>query len=132
MTMTDPIADMLTRIRNAVGAQHAELVMPSSSVKQDIARILKEEGYIKDFSVSKEGNKAFIKIRLKYSADKKNVITSIKRASRPGLRRYLPGREIPRVLNGLGIAIISTSRGVMTDSKARELGVGGEIICTVY
>jgi len=132
MSMTDPIADMLTRIRNAIRARQNEFTLPASNTKAEIAKILKEEGYIKDFSVIKEENRSRIKILLKYSPSRKSSISSIRRVSKPGLRKYVGKEEIPKVLNGLGIAIISTSKGVMTDRKARELGVGGELICTVY
>ena len=130
--MTDPIADMLTRVRNAVQAKQNEVIVPASTVKLDIARILKEEGYVKDFSSYKDGAKGFIKIQLKWAAGKKSSICNIKRVSKPGLRKYVGKEEIPRVLNGLGIVIVSTSKGLMTDRKARELGVGGELVCTVY
>ncbi len=130
--MTDPIADMLTRLRNAVQAKHQEVVIPSSGVKFEIAKILKEEGYIKDVSSFKDGPRNYLKIQLKWNASKKNSISSIRRMSKPGLRRYVGKDEIPKVLNGLGVAIVSTSRGVMTDRKARELGVGGEVLCTIH
>lgn len=132
MSMTDPIADMLTKIRNAVGARHKDVTMPMSRMKQEIAKILKEEGFIKDFSVTKDDGKQFLKVVLKYAPSKKNAIAEIKRVSKPGLRVYVGQGEIPKVLNGLGISIISTSRGIMTDRAAREAGVGGELICTVY
>lgn len=132
MSMTDPIADMLTRVRNAVQAKQNEVIVPASTVKLDIAKILKEEGYVKDFSTYKDGARGFIKIQLKWGAGKRTTITTIKRVSKPGLRKYVGKEEIPKVLNGLGIAIVSTSQGLMTDRKARELGVGGELICTVY
>jgi len=132
MSMTDPIADMLTRIRNAIRARQTDFTLPASNTKAEIAKILKEEGYIKDFSLVKQDNRNRIKIMLKYSPSKKSSISNIKRVSKPGLRKYVGKEDIPRVLNGLGIAIISTSKGVMTDRKARELGVGGELICTVY
>lgn len=132
MSMTDPIADMLTRIRNAIRARQSDFKVAASNTKAEIAKILKEEGYIKDFSVLKEDNRSYIRIQLKYSPSKKSSISSIKRISKPGLRKYVGKEEIPKVLNGLGIAIISTSKGVMTDRKARELGVGGELICTIY
>ncbi len=130
--MTDPVSDMLTRIRNAAKARFKDVVMPNSSLKHDIAKILKEEGYIKDISIVKDKGRSFIKIMLKYTPSKKNAITSIKRISKPGLRRYVGKDEVPKVLSGLGIAILSTSRGVVTDRTARELGVGGELICTVH
>ena len=103
-----------------------------SGTKKELARILKEEGYIKDFSLVKDDGKGFIKIQLKYSASKKSVITNIKRVSKPGLRVYVGKEEIPKVLNGLGISIVSTSKGLMTDRAAREQGVGGELLCTIY
>jgi small subunit ribosomal protein S8 len=130
--MTDPVADMLTRIRNAVRMRQKDITMPASRLKLEVAKILKEEGYIKDLSAAKAGGFGVIKLQLKYAPSKKSVISSIKRVSKPGLRKYVGKEEIPKVLNGLGIAIISTSKGVMTDRKARELGVGGEILCTVY
>ncbi len=130
--MTDPVADMLTRIRNAAKARFKDVLMPNSSLKRDIAKILKEEGYIKDISIVKDKGRSFIKIMLKYTPSKKNAITSIKRVSKPGLRRYVGKDEVPKVLSGLGIAILSTPRGVVTDRTARELGVGGELICTVH
>ncbi|MBI5885650.1 MAG: 30S ribosomal protein S8 [Deltaproteobacteria bacterium] len=132
MSMTDPIADLLTRIRNAVQAKKRDVVLPASSVKHDIAKILKEEGYIKDVSLIKEDKRSYLKLQLKYTAAKKGVITGIKRISKPGLRKYAGADELPTVLNGVGVAIISTSKGIMTDRKARELGVGGEVICTLY
>jgi len=132
MSMTDPIADMLTRIRNAIQARHAEVVMPASKVKAEIAKILKEEGYIKDFATIKAEKFSHLKVTLKYSSTKANSITVIKRVSKPGLRKYVGKDDIPRILNGLGVAIISTSGGLMSDRKARELGVGGEILCTIY
>ncbi|MBI5644356.1 MAG: 30S ribosomal protein S8 [Deltaproteobacteria bacterium] len=133
MSMTDPIADMLTRIRNAVQARHTELTTPSSVLKLSIAKILKEEGYIKDFSTIKEGNHSLLRILLKYTSPlKKSSISTIRRVSKPGLRIYVGKEDIPRVLNGLGIAIISTSKGLMTDKKAREMGVGGEVVCTIH
>ncbi len=132
MAMTDPVADMLTRIRNALQARHSEIKLPSSTLKVEIARILKEEGYVKDYRVSTGDERPQLGILLKYTSDKKATITSIKRVSKPGLRIYVNSQKIPRVLNGLGVAIVSTSRGVMTDKNAREVGVGGEVLCTVY
>lgn len=132
MSMTDPIADMLTRIRNAIQARQQEVIMPASGVKLEIAKILKEEGYIKDVSSFKEDSRSLLKVALKFGPTKKYSITSLKRVSKPGLRKYVGKEEIPKVLNGLGIAIISTSKGLMTDRKAREQGVGGELICTIY
>ena len=129
MSMSDPIADMLTRIRNAQNVMKAEVSMPASKLKVSIANVLKEEGYISDYSVSEEA-KPTMNIALKYFGGRP-VIESLKRVSRPGLRIYKNKDELPRVLNGLGIAIVSTSKGVMTDRKARAEGHGGEIICTV-
>lgn len=129
MSMSDPIADMLTRIRNGQSAAKADVVMPASNMKQAIANVLKNEGYIKDFAVS-DDVKAEMTVSLKYF-DERPVIDSIKRVSRPGLRIYKNKDELPKVLNGLGIAIVSTSKGVMTDREARAAGYGGEVICLV-
>jgi len=128
--MSDPIADMLTRIRNAQGVQKTAVVMPSSKVKVAIATVLKDEGYIEDFAVSEDAGKAELKIGLKYYAGRP-VIERLERVSRPGLRVYKGKNDIPNVMNGLGVAIVSTPRGVMTDRKARATGVGGEVICYV-
>jgi len=130
MSMTDPIADMLTRIRNAQMVEQAAVLMPSSKVKLAIAKVLKDEGYIDGFKVSDAESKPVLEIGLKYYAGKP-VIEKIERVSRPGLRIYKGRDDIPRVLNGLGVAIVSTSRGVMTDRRARESGVGGEVLCIV-
>jgi small subunit ribosomal protein S8 len=130
MSMTDPIADMLTRIRNAQRAEKASVVIPASKLKAAIAQVLKDEGYIEDFKVHANDNKSVIEIGLKYYAGKP-VIERIERVSRPGLRIYKPAKEIPQVMNGLGVAIVSTSKGVMTDRKARATGVGGEVLCIV-
>ena len=130
MSMSDPIADMLTRIRNAPATEKVSVVIPASKVKQAIAQVLKDEGYIEDFAVRKNDGKAMIEIGLKYYAGKP-VIEKIERDSRPGLRIYKGRDDIPRVMNGLGVAIVSTSRGVMTDRRARETGVGGEVLCVV-
>ena len=130
MSMSDPIADMLTRIRNAQGVQKATIVMPSSKVKIAIANVLKDEGYIEDYAVSESSGKAELKIGLKYYAGRP-VIERLERVSRPGLRIYKGKDEIPQVMNGLGVAIVSTPKGVMTDRKARATGVGGEVICYV-
>lgn len=130
MSMTDPIADMLTRIRNAQEAEKQLVTMPASKLKAAIAGVLKDEGYIDDFALQPNEGKPLLEISLKYYAGKP-VIEKIERVSRPGLRIYKPGRDIPRVMNGLGIAIVSTSRGVMTDRRARGLGVGGEVLCIV-
>lgn len=130
MSMSDPIADMLTRIRNAQQVEKATVVMPSSKLKVAIAGVLKDEGYIDGFSVRSEGGKSSLEISLKYYAGRP-VIERIERVSRPGLRIYKGRDAIPQVMNGLGVAIVSTSRGVMTDRKARAQGVGGEVLCVV-
>ena len=130
MSMSDPIADMLTRIRNAQSVEKPIVSMPSSKLKVAIAQVLKDEGYIDGFAVKAEGVKSELEISLKYYAGRP-VIERIERVSRPGLRIYKSKDEIPRVMNGLGIAIVSTSRGVMTDRKARATGVGGEVLCYV-
>jgi small subunit ribosomal protein S8 len=130
--MTDPVADMLTRIRNASSARHEKVLVPKSRLKVRIAEVLKEEGFIKDFTVHQDGAQGAITILLKYSADREPAISDIKRVSKPGLRRYVPNDSIPRVLNGMGIAIISTSKGVLVDREARKQKVGGELICTVW
>ena len=130
MSMTDPIADMLTRIRNAQMVEQSIVAMPSSKVKLAIARVLKDEGYIDAFKVSGDDVKPMLEIALKYYAGRP-VIEKIERVSKPGLRIYRSKDDIPRVMNGLGIAIVSTSRGVMTDRKARATGVGGEVLCIV-
>ena len=133
MNMTDPIADMLTRIRNGMQAKMETVdVVPVSKVKVEIARILKEEGYIAKYEVSGEGIQKKMTVTLKYSADKRPVITGIKRISKPGLRVYTKGDNVPKVLNGLGIAIISTSNGMMTDKEARKQHAGGEVVAYVW
>ncbi|RME70828.1 MAG: 30S ribosomal protein S8 [Chloroflexi bacterium] len=134
MNVTDPIADMLTRIRNAASAKHTQVAMPSSKLRQEIARILKEEGYIKDYEVLPGKVYPTLLIHLKYTQDRrpKPVISGLVRVSKPGRRAYSGAREIPRVRSGLGIAIVSTSKGVMTGEQARRLGVGGEILCYVW
>jgi small subunit ribosomal protein S8 len=130
MSMSDPIADMLTRIRNAQATEKVSVAIPSSKVKVAIAKVLKDEGYIEDFAQRAVDGKSVLEIGLKYYAGKP-VIEKIERISRPGLRIYKGRDDIPRVLNGLGVAIVSTSRGVMTDRRARETGVGGEVLCIV-
>ena len=130
MSMSDPIADMLTRIRNAQSVDKAAVTMPSSKLKVAIAQVLRDEGYIEDFAQRAIDGKSVLEIGLKYYAGKP-VIEKIERVSRPGLRIYKGRDDIPRVLNGLGVAIVSTSRGVMTDRRARETGVGGEVLCIV-
>jgi small subunit ribosomal protein S8 len=130
--ISDPIADMLTRMRNALSARHPKVDVPASRLKADIARILKEEGYITNFKLADDGPKRTIKIYLKYSPDSAPVISHLERVSRPGCRVYVGRREIPRVLGGLGINILTTPRGVMTGRKAHREGVGGEILCQVW
>ncbi|AOJ00677.1 MULTISPECIES: 30S ribosomal protein S8 [Burkholderia] len=130
MSMSDPIADMLTRIRNAQMVEKVSVAMPSSKVKVAIAQVLKDEGYIDDFAVKADGAKAELNIALKYYAGRP-VIERLERVSKPGLRVYRGRNEIPQVMNGLGVAIVSTPKGVMTDRKARATGVGGEVICYV-
>jgi small subunit ribosomal protein S8 len=130
MSMSDPIADMLTRIRNAQLAEKTSVAMPSSKLKVSIAKVLKDEGYIEDFAVRDDSGKSSLEIGLKYYAGRP-VIERIERVSRPGLRIYKPAKDIPQVMNGLGVAIVSTSHGVMTDRKARQTGVGGEVLCIV-
>ena len=130
MSMSDPIADMLTRIRNAQVIGHLDVQMPASNVKAAIAQVLKDEGYIEDFAVRAEGVRRELKIGLKYYAGRP-VIERLERISKPGLRVYRGRDDIPRVMNGLGVAIVSTSRGVMTDRKARATGLGGEVLCIV-
>jgi small subunit ribosomal protein S8 len=131
MSMSDPISDMLTRIRNAQLSEKASVGIPSSKIKVAIAKVLKDEGYIDDFAVRPgEDGKSTLEIGLKYYAGSP-VIEKLERVSRPGLRIYKPSREIPKVMNGLGVAIVSTSQGVMTDRRARGLGIGGEVLCIV-
>lgn len=132
MHITDPIADMLTRIRNAGNARHATVDVPASGMKKAIAQILLDEGYIKAFEVTEDGVQGIIRITLKYNANKEKAITGLRRVSKPGLRVYAGADELPRVLKGLGIAIVSTSKGIMTDKKARELHVGGEVLAFVW
>ena len=132
MQITDPVADMLTRIRNANSAKHETVDVPASNLKKAIAQILLDEGYIKAFNLVDNGNQGIIHITLKYQAKKEQVISGLRRVSKPGLRIYAGADEIPYVLKGLGIAIISTSKGVMTDKKARELHIGGEVLAFVW
>ncbi len=132
MTMTDPIADMLTRIRNANTVGHETVEIPASRIKKNIAEILLDEGYINGFEVIDDNKQGIIKVQMKYGANKERVITGIKKISKPGLKVYAKANEVPKVLGGLGIAIVSTSKGVISDKKARELGVGGEVICYVW
>lgn len=132
MVMTDPIADLLTRIRNANAVRHEVVEVPSSNVKKEVTNILLQEGYIKEVDEYNDGIVPMLRISLKYGSNKEKVITGIKRISKPGLRVYCKKDEIPRVLNGLGVAIISTSKGIMVDREARKLGLGGEVICYVW
>ena len=132
MQITDPIADMLTRIRNANSAKHDTVDIPASNMKKSIAQILLEEGYIKNYQIIDDGTQGIIRVTLKYNAGKEKVIQGLRRVSKPGLRVYAGADELPRVLKGLGIAVISTSKGVMTDKKARALHVGGEVLAFVW
>ena len=132
MTMTDPVADMLTRIRNANIAGHATVDIPASKIKKNIAEILVKEGYIKGYEIVEGETQDTIRVAMKYGPDKAKVITGIKKISKPGLKVYAKANEVPKVLGGLGIAIISTSSGLITDKEARKLGVGGEVICYVW
>ena len=132
MQITDPIADMLTRIRNANNAKHDAVDVPASNMKKSIAQILLDEGYIKNFQLIDNGTQGVIRIALKYNAGKEKVISGLKRVSKPGLRVYAGADELPKVLRGLGIAIVSTSKGVMTDKKAREAHVGGEVLAFIW
>ncbi len=132
MTISDPIADMLTRIRNAVTVRHDSVLMPASRIKVSIAKILKEEGFINDYEVIRGKPHRVIKIHLKYSDKKEPVLSGLERVSKSGLRVYVHRKEIPRVYGGLGIAIVSTSKGVMTGQQARRQGIGGELLCYVW
>jgi small subunit ribosomal protein S8 len=132
MSTSDPIADMLTRVRNAIAARHPKVDVPASRLKTDIARILKEEGYITNYKLVEEGVRKAIRIYLKYTPGNMPVISRIERVSRPGCRVYSGSKEIPRVLGGLGISIVTTPKGVMTGAAARTTGVGGEVLCQVW
>ena len=132
MATSDPIADMLTRIRNANSVYHEKVEIPGSKIKVAIADVLKNEGYIKDYSFAQDNKQGVLTIKLKYGAERERVITGIKRISRPGLRHYAKHKDLPRVLGGLGIAIISTSQGIMSDLQARKAGLGGEVIAYVW
>ena len=132
MVMTDPMADMLTRIRNASNAKHQTVDIPGSNMKKSVANILLDEGFIKGFDVIEDGKQGIIRVQLKYGKDKEKLITGIKRISKPGLRVYVKSDEVPRVLGGLGIAILSTSKGIITDKVARKQSLGGEVICYVW
>ena len=132
MVMTDPIADMLTRLRNANSVYHDKVEIPGSNIKKAIASVLKEEGFINDFTFTEDGKQGVITVSLKYGPNREKVITGIKRISKPGLRQYAKAAELPRVLGGLGIAIISTSKGIMSDKNARKAGLGGEVVAYVW
>ena len=130
--MTDPIADFLTRLRNAIQAQHRVVEVPASNLKKEITKILFEKGYILNYKFVEDGPQGSIKVALKYDANKQSAIKCLKRVSTPGLRQYTGYKDMPRVINGLGIAILSTSKGVMTDKEAAALKIGGEVLCYVY
>ena len=132
MSMTDPIADMLTRIRNACQAKHPRVDVPASNLKRELARVLAESRFIDNFAVIEDDKQGVLRLYLRYDSDNKSIIHGLKRVSRPGLRQYSGKTDIPRVLRGLGISIVSTSKGVMTDREARSGGVGGEILCNVW
>jgi len=132
MSMSDPLADMLTRIRNAVMVKFDSVEIPSSTIKVNVAKVLKDEGYISGYTVTDDAVQGVLKVELKYGPENEPAITGLKRVSKPGLRKYAKADSIPKVLNGLGIAIISTSKGVVTDKTARALNSGGEIICEVW
>jgi small subunit ribosomal protein S8 len=132
MVMTDPIADLLTRIRNANTAKHEIVEVPSSNIKKAIVNILLQEGYIKDIEEYNDGVVPMMRLALKYGSTKDRVITGLRRISKPGLRVYCSKEEVPKVLNGLGVAVISTSNGIVTDRDARKLGVGGEVLCYIW
>lgn len=132
MSLTDPIADMLTRIRNAIRAKKKEVNIPSSRLKVEIARILKEEGYIRNYKVIEDNKQGILNITLKYTEDNQSAITGLRRVSKPGCRIYCTKDTIPKVLDGLGVVIISTSRGILTGKQCEELGVGGEVLCEIW
>ncbi|MFC0525726.1 30S ribosomal protein S8 [Pontibacillus salicampi] len=132
MVMTDPIADMLTRIRNANMVRHEKLEVPASNLKKEVADILKREGFVRDYEFVEDNKQGILRIFLKYGANNERVITGLKRISKPGLRVYAKADEVPRVLNGLGIAVVSTSNGVLTDKEARQQAVGGEVLAYIW
>jgi len=133
MGMTDPLADMLSRLRNANKAKHEKVDVPASNLKGHVARILKDEGYIKNYKLIKDGKQGILRIYLKYEKEtKKQIISGLRVISRPGLRKYVPKDEIPLVLRGLGLSVLSTSKGIITDKEARKLKVGGELLCSVW
>lgn len=129
---SDPIADMLTRIRNGMAARHHKVEIPGSKVKIELARILKEEGYVANYRVATDNSKKTLKVYLKYRPDKRPVITRLTRVSKPGRRVYVDAQRIPRVIGGMGVSVLTTSKGVMTGRQAKGLGIGGEVLCTVY
>jgi small subunit ribosomal protein S8 len=130
--MTDPISDLLTRIRNACRAGHRKVDIPSSKIKREIARLLKDQGFIHNYAFVDDNRQGYLRLYLKYSEDDQSAILGLRRESRPGLRHYVGKNDIPRVLNGLGMAILSTSRGILSDGEARNEGVGGELICSIW
>lgn len=132
MSMSDPVADMLTRIRNAARARHRKVDIPGSRLKTEIARILKAKGFIHNYACVDDSRQGYIRLYLRYSSDDESAIQGLVRISRPGMRRYVGAGKIPRVLNGLGVAVLSTSRGILTDSEARTAGVGGEVLCHLW
>jgi small subunit ribosomal protein S8 len=132
MAMTDPIADMLTRIRNANMNKQDKVDIPSSNLKMELARVLKEEGYIKNFKLLKDRKQGIVRVYLKYSQEESRVITGLKRVSKPGTRVYVAADDIPRVMGGLGVAILSTSKGVMADNESRKKNIGGEVLCYIW
>lgn len=132
MTMTDPIADMLTRIRNANMVRHEKLELPASNLKKEIADILKREGFVRDYELVEDSKQGVLRIFLKYGQGNERVITGVKRISKPGLRVYAKAEELPKVLNGLGVAVVSTSKGVLTDKEAREQAIGGEVLAYIW
>ena len=132
MGMTDPIADMLTRVRNAIGAKHARVDIPSSKIKREIARVLAETRFIDNFAMIDDGKQGVLRLYLRYDRSNRGLIRGIRRDSRPGLRFYARSTSVPRIKRGLGIAIVSTSKGVMTDKDARQIGIGGEVLCSVW
>ena len=132
MSMSDPLADMLTRIRNGVAARFESVEMPLSKLKVSVVKVLKEEGYITDYQIIDQGVQGILRVHLKYGPDNEQVITGIRKVSKPGLRQYKKSSNIPKVMSGLGVGILSTSRGVISDRKARKLNVGGELLCEVW
>ena len=132
MGMTDPVADMLTRIRNACKAGHRKVDIPSSNMKREIGRVLKERGFIHNYAYVDDNRQGYLRLYLKYSSNEESAIVGIERVSRPGLRKYVGKGDIPRVLNGLGVAVLSTSSGILTDTEARKAGTGGEVICRIW